>query len=134
VVDDRSGACIRCFALCEGEFADKINAMPKYVVSSTLAEPFEWGNSHLIPGDEHVERIRELKAREGGPILVAGSATLVGSLVENELIDELRLMVFPVMIGGGLRPFPEARQKHSFRLAGSSEFDSGVVLNTYEQG
>ena len=117
----------------EGEFADKINAMPKHVVSSTLAEPFEWGNSHLIPGDEHVERIRELKAGEGAPILVAGSATLVTSLIENELVDELRLMVFPVMIGGGLRPFPEAEQKHSFKLAATRAFDSGVVVNTYER-
>ena len=117
----------------EGEFADKINAMPKHVVSSTLAEPLEWGNSHLIPGDEHVARIRKLMAGEGGPILVAGSGTLVGSLIENELVDELRLMVFPVMIGGGLRPFPEAEKKHSFGLAVSRAFDSGVIVNTYER-
>ena len=116
----------------EGEFAEKINTMPKHVVSSTLTEPFEWANSHLIAGDEHVDRIRELKAGEGAPILVAGSATLVESLIENELVDELRLMVFPVMIGGGLRPFPRAARKHSFGLAASRSFDSGVVVNTYE--
>ena len=116
----------------EGEFAEKINTMPKYVVSSTLAEPFEWENSHLIAGGGHVDRIRELKAGEGAPILVAGSATLVESLIENELVDELRLMVFPVMIGGGLRPFPAGERKHSFGLAASRSFDSGVVVNTYE--
>ncbi len=107
--------------------------MPKHVVSSTLSEPLEWENSHLIPGAEHIERIRELKAADGGPILVAGSATLVRSLIENDLVDELRLMVFPVMIGGGKRPFPEDRVKHLFRLTASSTFDSGVAVHTYER-
>jgi dihydrofolate reductase len=116
----------------EGPMAEKINAMPKQVVSATLSEPFEWENSHLIPVAGHVDRIAELRAAGGGPILVAGSATLVRSLIENELVDELRLMVFPVMIGGGLRPFPEAEQKHRFKLAGSSTFDSGVAVHTYE--
>jgi dihydrofolate reductase len=116
----------------EGPFAEKINSMPKYVVTSTLSDPLEWENSTVIPADSHVERIEELRAGDGGPILVAGSGTLVRSLVENDLVDELRLMVFPVMIGGGLRPFPESREKHAFKLLGSSTFATGVAVHTYE--
>ena len=116
----------------EGPFADKMNAMPKYVVSSTLEEPLEWDNSTLIAGDVAAE-VGKLKEADGGPILVAGSATLVRSLLEDDLVDELRLMVFPVMIGGGLRPFPESRQKKPFRLANSETFDSGVAVYTYER-
>jgi dihydrofolate reductase len=115
----------------EGPFADKMNSMPKYVVSSTLAEPLAWNNSTLIQGDVAGE-VRKLKEQDGGPILVAGSATLVHSLIENDLVDELHLMVFPVMIGGGQRPFPESRQKKSFKPAGTQAFDSGVVVQMYE--
>ena len=86
----------------------------------------------MIPADSHIERIRELRQADGGPILVAGSATLVRSLIENDLVDELRLMVFPVMIGGGKRLFPESRQKHPFRLLDSRTFETGVAVHTYE--
>jgi dihydrofolate reductase len=116
----------------EGEFADKMNSMPKYVVSSTLEEPLEWNNSTLIRGDI-AEEVGKRKAQDGGPILVAGSATLVHLLIENDLVDELRLMVFPVMIGGGKRPFPESRQKKRFKLTDAQTFDTGVAVNTYEQ-
>jgi dihydrofolate reductase len=115
----------------EGEFADKMNSMPKYVVSSTLEEPLEWNNSTLIRGDV-AEEVGKLKARDGGPILVAGSATLVHSLIETDLVDELRLMVFPVMIGGGKRPFPESQQKNPFRLTDTQTFASGVAVHSYE--
>ena len=94
----------------EGPFADKMNSMPKYVVSSTLEDPLEWNNSIVIKGDL-AEQIGKLKEQSGGPILVAGSATLLHFLIENDLVDELRLMVFPVMIGGGKRPFPESQQR-----------------------
>jgi dihydrofolate reductase len=114
-----------------GPFADKMNAMPKYVVSSTLEEPLAWSNSTLIRGDV-ADEVGKLKAQDGGPILVAGSATLVQTLVENDLVDELRLMVFPVVIGGGKRPFPESQQKKTFTLAGTQAFESGVVVQTYE--
>jgi len=117
----------------EGPFADKMNSMPKYVVSSTLADPLAWDNSTLIQGDV-AEQVRSLKQRDGGPILVAGSATLVRFLLENELVDELRLMVFPVMIGGGKRFFPESQQKNTFKLADTRAFGSGVTVNTYERG
>src|SRR4051812_44951052 len=116
----------------EGEFADKMNSMPKYVVSSTLEEPLEWNNSTLIRGGV-TDEVGKLKEQDGGPILVAGSATLVHSLIENDLVDELRLMVFPVMIGGGNRPFPESRQRKPFKLTGTQTFDSGVAVLTYER-
>jgi dihydrofolate reductase len=115
----------------EGEFADKINSMPKYIVSSTLTEPLEWTHSTLIQGNV-AEQVGRLKQQDGGPILVAGSATLVHSLIENDLVDELRLMVFPVMIGGGKRPFPESRQKKAFKLTDTQTFGSGVAVHTYE--
>jgi dihydrofolate reductase len=115
----------------EGEFADKMNSMPKYVVSSTLEEPLEWNNSTLVQGDL-AEEVRKLKEQDGGPILVAGSATLVHSLIENNLVDELRVMVFPVMIGGGKRPFPESRQRKAFKLTDTRTFGSGVAVLTYE--
>ena len=105
--------------------------MPKYVVSKTLEEPLEWSNSTVIKGDV-AEEVAKLKAQDGGPILVAGSATLVHSLIENDLVDELRLMVFPVTIGGGKRVFPESRQKKQFELTDTRAFASGVAVNTYE--
>lgn len=114
-----------------GEMAEKINSMPKYVVSSTLAEPLEWNNSLLIQGDG-IAGVAKLKEREGGPILVAGSRTLVHSLFENDLVDELRLMVVPVIVGGGGRVFPESGEKKSFKQVATETLDSGVAVHTYE--
>jgi dihydrofolate reductase len=115
----------------DGEFADKMNAMPKYVVSSMLSAPLDWNNSTVLAGDIAAE-VAQLKQQNAGPILVAGSATLVAFLIEHDLVDELRLMVFPVFVGGGKRFFPESLQKKSFRLADSTTFPSGVVVSTYE--
>jgi dihydrofolate reductase len=115
----------------EGPFAEKMNSMPKYVVSSTLEEPLEWNNSTLIKGDV-AEEVGKLKEADGGPILVAGSGTLVHFLIEHDLVDELRLMVFPVMIGGGSRPFPESLHRKAWKPTGSQTFDSGVAVHTYE--
>jgi dihydrofolate reductase len=114
----------------EGEFADKMNSMPKHVVSSTLSEPLEWDNSTLISGDVAAE-VAKLRREQGGPILVAGSQTLVHSLIENDLVDEYRLMVFPVLIGGGKRVFPDSADKHPLKLVEAKPFDSGVVIHTY---
>ena len=114
-----------------GTFADKMNAMPKHVVSSTLSGPLAWSNSTVLAGDA-VDEVTKLKAGEGGPILVAGSCTLVRSLIENDQGDELRLMVFPVLIGGGKRIFPESRQKKTLRPTGTEAFPSGVVVHAYE--
>jgi len=113
-----------------GEFADKMNSMPKHVVSSTLAEPLAWSNSALVTG-EIVAGVGELKKRAGGPVLVAGSATLVHSLVENDLVDEYRLMVFPVVISEGKRLFPDVRDKQPLKLVDTKAFDSGVAVHTY---
>jgi dihydrofolate reductase len=109
-------------------FADKMNSMPKHVVTNTLTE-LEW-NATPISGDI-VAGVTELKQGDGGPILVHGSATLVRFLLAEHLVDELRLMVFPVMIGGGLGIFPDDRQKLEFELAELVRYDSGVVLQTY---
>jgi dihydrofolate reductase len=114
-----------------GEFADKMNSMPKYVVSSTLSEPLQWSNSTALRGDA-ADEVATLKEAGGGAILVAGSCTLVHSLIENELVDELRLMVFPVLIGGGKRVFPDSRSKKSLKLLDTRTFESGVAVHTYE--
>ena len=113
----------------EGEFADKMNSMPKYVVSSTL-ESAAWNNTTVLRGD-WAAQVAELKARDGGPIMVTGSATLVKGLFEHRLVDELRLMVFPVMIGGGLRCFPDDRGKVAFELADTQSYANGAMLHTY---
>ena len=112
-----------------GEFADKMNSMPKCVVSSTLRDP-EWDNTTVLRGDV-AEEVAALKAQDGGPILVAGSTTLVHTLLEKDLVDELRLMVFPVTIGGGLRVFPETTRKAAWRLVDSQTFPSTVKVDSY---
>jgi dihydrofolate reductase len=112
----------------EGTMADKMNSMEKVVVSSTLRDP-EWTNTRVIGFDD----VAALRAGDGGPILVAGSATLVQGLLEADLVDELRLQLFPVLIGGGLRCFPEHRGKSTFALTGTESFDHGVVAHTYER-
>ena len=113
-----------------GEFADRMNSMPKLVASTTLKEP-EWENTGVIEGDV-AERIAKVKQQDGGPILVAGSRTLVHTLLEHDLIDELRLMVFPVMLGSGDRVFPDSPDKTMLSLVDTRRFDSGVQVHTYE--
>jgi dihydrofolate reductase len=115
----------------DGEFADKFNSMPKYVVSSTLTDP-EWTNTTVLSGDP-AESVRELKEGEGGTIMVNGSATLVKALIENDLVDEYRQMVFPVVIGEGLRPFPETTEKKPFELADARTFDNGVQVHIFRR-
>jgi dihydrofolate reductase len=107
-----------------------MNAMPKHVVSTTLRDP-EWRNSRVIRGDVAHE-ISGLKAQEGGPILVIGSRTLVHTLIEHDLVDEYRLMIFPVVLGSGRRLFPETENKTVLRLADTRTFGSGVVVHTYQ--
>lgn len=115
----------------EGEFAEKMNSMPKYVVTSTLDE-LEWNNSTAIKGDV-LAAVEALKQEDGGPILVAGSRTLVQTLFEHDLIDELRLMVFPVVLGAGARLFPESPDKTVLKLAETQAFATGVQVNTYRR-
>ena len=114
----------------EGEFADKFNGMPKYVVSSTLDQP-EWNNSTVLDGDL-VEEVTKLKQAPGGDIVVHGSAQLVQALIEHDLVDELRLMVFPVVLGGGKRLFGDTSDKKSLRLTDSKIVGDGVAILIYQ--
>jgi dihydrofolate reductase len=114
----------------EGEFADKFNSMPKYVVSSTLSKP-EWTNSTVLDGDV-VDAVSKLKQEKDGNIVVHGSARLVQTLIEHGLVDELRLMVFPVVLGAGKRVFGETSDKKRLRLADSTTVGDGVLILIYE--
>ena len=116
----------------KGELADKLNSMPKVLVSSTITDP-EWENTTVLGGDV-VAGVSELKAGDGGSVLVNGSATLVHTLLDNDLVDELRLMVFPVSIGGGLRVFPDSRKRTPWTLADTLTFPSTVRVDTYHPG
>jgi dihydrofolate reductase len=105
--------------------------MPKHVVTTTLSE-LDWNNSFVVEGAA-AEGVAKLKQQEGGPLLVAGSRTLVHTLMENDLIDELRLMVFPVVLGSGLRLFPESPDKKALQLADTRAFGSGVQVHSYRR-
>ena len=113
-----------------GDFADKFNGMPKFVVSTTLEEA-EWNNSTLIKGDV-AEEVSKLKQEPGGDILVNGSAQLVHTLMEHHLIDEYRLMVFPVVLGSGKRLFAEASDTSPLRLLDTKTVGSSVLILTYQ--
>jgi dihydrofolate reductase len=113
----------------EGEFADKFNNMPKYVVSSTLSEP-EWNNSTVLKGDITAE-VEKLKQEYNRDIVVHGSAQLAQYLIEHDLVDELRVMVYPVLLGSGKRLFGETSDKKTLRLADSKVVGDGVIVLTY---
>ena len=112
-------------------FADKMNAMPKYVVSSTL-QSADWNNTTILRGVV-VEEITQLKDEVDGVILVAGSAQLVQTLIEHDLVDELRLMVFPVVLGSGKRLFGDTTDKKPLRLADSKSVGGGIAILTYRR-
>jgi dihydrofolate reductase len=113
-------------------FAEKMNTMPKYVVSSTLKSA-DWTNSTILDGNDLVAEITKLKDDVDGVILVAGSAQLVQALVEHDLVDELRLMVFPVVLGSGKRLFGETTDKKSLQLADSKVVGDGIAILTYRR-
>jgi dihydrofolate reductase len=113
----------------EGEFADRFNSLPKYVVSSTLADP-EW-NSTVLEGDV-VEGVSRLKRELAGDVVVHGSIRLARTLLEHDLIDELRLMLYPVVLGTGERLFGELSDKVPLRLVDAKPAGDGVVILTYE--
>ena len=116
----------------EGEFADKFNSMPKYVVSSTLEDP-KWENSTVISGDVPAE-LAKLRDETDGYVIVHGSAQLVQTLIENDLVDELRLMVFPVVLGTGKRLFGDTSDKKAFKLTDSRPVgDEGVTVQVLER-
>ena len=114
----------------EGEFADKFNEMPKYVVSSTLKDP-EWTNTTVLEGDV-AESVKKLRDEVDGNIVVHGSAQLVQALIEHGLVDELRLMVFPVVLGTGKRLFGETSEKKALKLTDSKTVGAGVAIQVYE--
>jgi dihydrofolate reductase len=115
-----------------GPIADRLNSIPKYVASTSLTTPLEWSNSTLLDGDL-ADAVSELKRGDGGPILVHGSAILVRSLLAAGLVDDLRLMIFPVMVGGGATIFPGDFLKSTFTLATSETVLPNVVSLTYER-
>jgi dihydrofolate reductase len=114
----------------QGEFADKLNSMPKYVVSSTLSQP-RWNNSTVLAGDV-VDEVCKLKDTIDGEITVHGSAQLVQSLIEHDLVDELRLMVFPVVLGSGKRLFGASSDKKPLRLTDHKTVGDGIAVLIYE--
>jgi dihydrofolate reductase len=116
----------------EGEFADKFNTMPKYVVSDTLTDP-EWNNSTVIRGDDVAAEVARIRDAHDGDVLVNGSAQLVQALARDDLVDEYRLMVFPVALGEGKRMFAADGEPVRLRLAGTQPVGpDGVIVLTYE--
>lgn len=111
-------------------FARAMNEMPKYVVSTTLEQP-EWQNTTVLSGDP-AEAIAALREEVDGVILVAGSATLVQTLLEHDLVDELRLMVFPLLLGRGKRLFGEGEMKMALRLTESKTVGDGISILRFE--
>ena len=109
---------------------DYINDVPKFVVSTTLRE-VGWNNSAVIEGNRFVEEVTELKRRPGKDITIIGSGALVRSLLRDGLLDELRLMVFPVVLGGGKRLFEDGADRRALELVDSKTFGTGVLYLTY---
>ena len=115
----------------DGEFADMFNSMPKYVISSTLKDP-EWNNTTVLEGDL-ADGVAKLKDQYDGDIVVHGGAQLMQELLENDLVDELRLMVFPVVLGSGKRLFGETSDKKRLQLRDSKVVGDGVAILVYER-
>jgi dihydrofolate reductase len=114
----------------DGEYADKLNGMPKYVVSSTLSDP-EWSNTTVLHGDA-ASAVGKLKEQVDGDILVQGSAQLTYTLMEHDLVDEWRLMIFPIVVGAGKRFFGDPGKAVDLRLVESRAVGEGVAILTYE--
>src|SRR5919197_1225592 len=115
----------------EGEFADKFNTMPKYVVSSRISDP-SWNNTTVLSGDVP-EEVEKLKQQHDGDIVVHGSAQLAQMLLEHDLVDALHLMVFPVLLGAGKRLFGETSDKKRLQLADSRTVGDGVAILVYRR-
>jgi dihydrofolate reductase len=113
-----------------GDWADKLNSMPKYVVSSTLTEA-KWSNATLVKGDV-ANAVAKIKQQVNGEILVYASYQLVHTLIEHDLVDEMRLVVFPVVLGAGERLFGDTSDKKPFRLVNATTIGEGLAFLTYE--
>ena len=127
---EQAGELSASDALLLGRYADMMNGYPKYVASTTLQEPLEWNNSTLIEGDV-AEGVSRLKQQPGKDILVFGSGKLVNTLMRDELIDEYRLMIFPIIVGSGQRLFADGIDEMVLELVDTETFGSGVVVLTY---
>jgi dihydrofolate reductase len=114
-----------------GDFADRFNSMPKYVVSSTLSDP-DWENTTVLGGDL-AEAVNEVRSKHDGDVVVHGSGKLVQALIDQDLVDELRLMVFPVVLGDGQRLFGPTGDKKPFKLTDSRAVGDGVAILVYER-
>jgi dihydrofolate reductase len=114
----------------KGPMSDKMNAMRKDVVSTTLKHP-AWSNCAVI-ADDVPGQVSRLKAGSGGPIAVHGSRTLVQALMEHDLVEEFHLMVFPVVLGSGFKLFPDSPRKWNFKLTGTQPLPNGICVNTYQ--
>lgn len=114
-------------------FSDRINAIPKYVASRTLGEDdLTWSGSVLLPAEDAIGAVRELRAREGGGLQVIGSASLAEQLIAHDLVDEYRLMIEPILLGGGKRLFPDDGRARPLRLVSTTTASTGVLICAYE--
>jgi dihydrofolate reductase len=116
----------------EGEFADKFNAMPKFVVSTTLKDP-EWNNTTVLDSGDATAQVRKLKEEFDGELQVAGSHQLVQELIESDLVDQINLMVFPVILGTGKKAFEEKPERRNLKLKESKVVGDGVLVLIYER-
>jgi dihydrofolate reductase len=114
----------------EQAFARPMNSLPKHVASRILREPLDWQNSSLLHGDPTTD-VRSLKQADGGDLLVIGSTTLVKALIEEDLVDEFRLMIDPLVLGGGKRIFGDDGKLRSYHLVDSRSTGTGAILATY---
>ena len=113
-------------------FADRINELPKYVASRTLTEAdLTWTNSRLLPSDDAIGAIRDLRAHDGGGLQVWGSSSLAAQLLQADLVDELRLMIEPILLGGGKRIFPDDGVARGFELVSCTQAKTGVLICEY---
>jgi dihydrofolate reductase len=113
-------------------FADRMNEIPKYVASRTLAQDdLTWSGSTLLPADDAIGAVRELRARDGQGLQVMGSSSLARQLVEHDLVDEYRLMIEPILLGGGKRVFPDGGHARPLELVSATTAGTGVLICTY---
>lgn len=116
------------------QFADRMNALPKYVASRTLSQDdLDWDNSTLLPADDVFSEIRRLRDQDGGLLQVMGSSNLARQLVEHDLVDEYILMIEPIVLGGGKRLFPEDGAARTLELTSSTTTGTGVTICTYRR-
>ena len=116
----------------DGEFADKFNAMPKFVVSSTLKDP-DWNNTSVLGSGDATAQVRELKQAFDGELQVPGSHRLVQELIESDLVDQINLMVFPVILGTGKKAFTETSERRNLRLTESKVVGDGIAVLIYDR-